>query len=92
MKSKEVLKLLGVTRVTLTSYVKKKLIKVTLLANGFYDYDEDSVYRFIGKNKRVNIIYARVSTHKQSKDLKKQVKFLSDYCASNHIPINDVFL
>ncbi len=91
MKSKEVLKLLGVTRVTLTSYVKKNIIKVTLLANGYYDYDDASVYQFLGRNKRINLIYARVSTYKQKKDLKKQVKILSDYCSSNKIPIEETF-
>lgn len=36
MKSKEVLKVLRVTRPTLTKYVKTGLIKATLLPNGFY--------------------------------------------------------
>jgi predicted site-specific integrase-resolvase len=35
MKSKEILKNLGVSRVTLTSYVKKGLIKVTKMNNGY---------------------------------------------------------
>ena len=45
MKAKEVLEILNITRPTLTSYVKKGLIKVTQSSqNGKYDYDEDSVY------------------------------------------------
>ena len=43
MKCKEVLKILKVTRPTLTSYVKSGQLKVTVLPNGDYDYDEDSV-------------------------------------------------
>ena len=39
MKSKDALKLLNVTRVTLSSYVKNEFIKVTELPNGYYDYD-----------------------------------------------------
>ena len=37
MKSKEVLKLLGISRVTLWSYVKNGTIKATKLPNGYYD-------------------------------------------------------
>lgn len=46
MKSKEVLALLRVTRLTLTKYVKNGTIKATLLPNGQYDYDDESVYAF----------------------------------------------
>lgn len=50
MKSKEVLKLLRVTRQTLTKYVKEGYIKVKKLPNGYYDYDEQSVYQFLNRN------------------------------------------
>ena len=39
MKSNEVLKLLKVTRPTLTKYVKNGLIKVETKHNGQYEYD-----------------------------------------------------
>lgn len=58
MKSKEVLRLLKVSRITLSSYVRKGIIKATLLPNGFYDYHDDSVYSFLGKYQRINVIYA----------------------------------
>ena len=64
MKSKEVLRILGVSRVTLTSYVKKNIIKATLMPNGYYNYDDKSVYEFSHNHARINIIYARVSTYK----------------------------
>ena len=74
MKSKEVLKILGVTRTTLTKYVKEGTIKVTKMKNGYYNYDDDSVYAFIGlKKKKHNsriISYARVSTQNQKEQLK----------------------
>lgn len=65
MKSKEVLRIIGVSRVTLNTYVKNKKIKVTKLDNGYYDYDDESVYKLIKKDIRETVLYARVSTHKQ---------------------------
>jgi len=91
MKSKDVLKLLNVSRVTLTSYVKKGLIKVTKLPNGYYDYDDKSVYDFIGNDNKINIIYARVSTHKQKDDLKRQVDSLKKYCKAEKIKIDKTY-
>ena len=69
MKSKEALKLLGVSRVTLSTYVKNGKIKVTKLSNGYYDYDDKSIFDFLGQNKKINVIYTRVSTYKQKDDL-----------------------
>lgn len=92
MKAKEVMRLLGVTRVTLCTYVKKGLIKKNNLPNGRYDYDEDSVYEFLGEKKpRVNVIYARVSTHKQKNDLLRQVNKLEEYCYNYSIDIETTY-
>ena len=43
MKAKDVLKALGISRRTLTRWVKNGNIKVIKLSNGQYDYDEASV-------------------------------------------------
>jgi putative resolvase len=67
MKAKEVLKILKICRQTLTNYVKSGKIKVTRISNGYYDYNESSVYAFL------NIIPDRVSTNKQKVDLSNQV-------------------
>ena len=92
MRSKEILKLLGVTRVSLMNYVKSGKIKGTLMKNGFYDYDEDSVYEFLGKKKhKKNVIYARVSTPKQKKDLAKQIKYVKNFCSDNDINISMIY-
>lgn len=91
MKSKEVLKLLKISRVTLSSYVKSGLIETTLLANGFYDYHDDSVYAFLGRKDRYNVIYARVSTYKQKSDLKRQINKLINFCDTNDITIGKTF-
>ncbi len=45
MKAKEVLKLLKISRPTLTKYVKEGKIRVTVMSNGFYDYNEEDVYK-----------------------------------------------
>lgn len=91
MRSKEALKVLGVTRVSLYTYVKNGLIKVTKLKNGFYEYDNTSIYDFLGKRNRKHVIYARVSTSKQKEDIGRQVKFISSYCTSNKINIDVVY-
>lgn len=91
MKAKEVLKILNVSRVTLVSYVKKGYIKVTKLPNGYYDYDEESVRNFSNENIRYNVIYTRVSTHKQKDDLDRQTKSIIEYCKSKKIIVNKIF-
>ena len=68
MKAKQVIKLLGITRPTLTKYIKLGKLKVTPLPNNFYDYDEESVYTLLNKGiTRKSVIYCRVSTQKQKK-------------------------
>jgi putative resolvase len=88
MKSKEVLTMLKITRVTLWSYVKSGKIIANKLPNGYYDYDRDSVLKLASGISRVNIIYARVSTNKQKNDLITQVKFISDFCTNNNIIVD----
>ena len=91
MKSKDALRILGVSRVTLWSYVKSGKIKATKLSNGYYDYDDKSIYDFIGQSSKINIIYARVSTHKQKNDLSRQTSLLKDYCKKNKITVHSSF-
>ena len=75
MKANEVLDRLGISRVTLCKYVKSGIIKVNKLGNGQYDYDEQSVYEFLGqkfdRKHKVNISYSRVSTQAQKDQLKE---------------------
>lgn len=54
MKTKEALKVLGVSRPTLLKYVKQGLIKIDATVNGQHFYNEDSVYKVIGKEKPEN--------------------------------------
>ena len=59
MKANEVMKVLRISRPTLSKYVKEGIIKVTVLPNGRYNYDRDSVYAFLNKDiQRKIVIYA----------------------------------
>ena len=89
MKAKQVLAILDISRITLYNYVKKGKIKTITLPNGYYDYNEDDVFKIKKVDKRKNIIYARVSTHKQKKDLDKQIKFITNYCKMHKFKIDD---
>lgn len=92
MKCKEVLKLLRVTRQTLCRYVKEGKITGKKLLNGSYDYDEEAVYKLLGKGyERKNVIYCRVSTSKQKNDLKNQKELLENFCMKNGIVISDIY-
>lgn len=79
MKASEVLRILKVSRVTLSNYVKTGRIKAIKKENGTYDYDDESIYRLIGKHIRKDAVYGRVSTHKQKKELVRQVNELEKY-------------
>jgi predicted site-specific integrase-resolvase len=92
MKSKEVLKILKITRPTLCKYVRTGKIKGKLLVNGFYDYDKESVYKLFDKDiERVNVIYCRVSTPKQKQDLENQIQTVNSFCMNNGIKISDIY-
>ena len=89
MKSAKVLKILHISRQTLVKYVQNKEIRVVELPNGFYDYNDDDVYRKAGlANERLNVTYARVSTVKQKADLANQEQTLVSYCNKNGIKVN----
>lgn len=93
MKSKEVLKLLGITRPTLTSYVKSGKIGVVKNPNGFYSYNSNDVFSIVGKTTKRDIaIYCRVSTTKQKSDLTNQVNFVKKYLEVQGIPLNKEFI
>ncbi len=92
MKACEVLNLLRVSRPTLTNYVKQGIIDAVKLPNGRYDYNEKTVYGFMNKDiPRKNVLYARVSTKKQKKDLLNQIQSLKSYCFQNGIVINGIY-
>lgn len=93
MRAKEVLKLLNVTRETLCRYVKDGKIKVGHKYNRTrYEYDDDSVYAFIGKvvNKKARdiVTYSRVSTQSQKKQLDEQKQRIYDSCVARGLVVS----
>jgi predicted site-specific integrase-resolvase len=92
MKASEVLQILKISRPTLSHYAQQGKLKFTVLPNGYYDYDETSVYSLI-KTKlpsRLNIIYSRVSTYKQKNDLEIQTDSIKLYCKKNNINVDKI--
>jgi predicted site-specific integrase-resolvase len=91
MKAKEVMKVLNICRTTLYNYTKDGTLICVKLSNGYYDYDEKSVYNFMKIDNRYNIIYARVSTYKQKNDLNTQISKIQLYCSDNNIKIDNIY-
>ena len=91
MKAKQVMKILNICRSTLYNYTRDKILKATKLNNGYYDYDEKSVYDFLKKDNRINVIYGRVSTYKQKNDLITQIAKINEYCNRNNINITNTY-
>ena len=92
MKSNEVLSMLGISRVTLCRYVKLGKIRVVELPNGYYSYNKEDVYKLKGLDvKRKKVIYARVSTSKQKKDLENQIENITAYVNKNGYGIDEVY-
>ncbi|MBR4097650.1 MAG: IS607 family transposase [Campylobacter sp.] len=93
MKSNEVLKLLKISRVTLCKYVKNGKIRVEKEPNGYYKYNDEDVYKILGKGDdgRLNVIYARVSTAKQKQDLENQIANNIAYLNSQGIKVDKIY-
>lgn len=92
MKSSKVLKILNISRQTLVKYVKNGDIRVVMQTNKQYDYNEEDVYRKAGLSEnRVNVVYARVSTPKQKRDLEDQAETLINYCNANGVKVDKVY-
>jgi len=92
LKADEVLKILRISRSTLSHYVRDGKLEVSKLPNGRYDYDDDSVYRLVNKDVvRRTYLYARVSTEKQRDGLSGQIDMLKQFCLCNGYPVAGVF-
>jgi len=74
LKAKEALNLLRITRKTLHVYATTRKIIYRVMPNGYYDYNDEDVYKLLNRDvKRKTVIYARVATNKQKKDLENQI-------------------
>ena len=91
MRAKEVMKILNICRTTLYKYTKDGTLKSVQLDNGYFNYDEKSVYSLLKQDDRKEVIYARVSTYKQKNDLVNQINKIQTYCSENNIPIGQIY-
>ena len=92
MKANEALNLLRISRKTLHVYVSTGKIRFTVMPNGFYDYNDEDVYKLLNKDvKRKIVIYARVSAIKQKYDLNNQIEQLKQWCFMNGYTINAIY-
>ncbi len=92
MKSKEVLKILKISRVTLWKYVKSGKIRVKQVPNGYYIYNDSDVYSLAGiEDGRLNVVYARVSTQKQKQDLQNQIENCISFINAKGISVDSIY-
>lgn len=92
MKASEVINLLKISRPTLCKYVKEEIIHTIQRPNGYYIYCDEDVYHLLNKNKnRKSVIYARVSSTCQKKDLQNQIETLRSFCNKNGVVISDEY-
>ena len=92
MKANKVLNILQVTRPTIVSYVKSGKLKATRLPNGYWDYNDDSVYELVGlKDQRNTVVYGRVSTSNQKKSLEAQIDTNIKWANENGYKIDEVY-
>ncbi len=92
MKSKEVLKILKISRVTLWKYVKSGKIRVKQEPNGYYIYNDSDVYSLAGiEDGRLNVVYARVSTQKQKQDLQNQIENCISFINAKGISVYGIY-
>jgi putative resolvase len=87
--------ILGVSVVTLRRW--DKIGKLSSIFRTFGDHRRYNIFdiqRLFNKNKRINICYARVSSHDQKKDLVTQGEFLLNHCKAKNVEnielINDL--
>ncbi|WQY39493.1 IS607 family transposase [Helicobacter pylori] len=92
MKSKEVLKILKISRVTLWKYVKSGKIRVKQEPNGYYIYNDSDIYSLAGiEDGRLNVVYARVSTQKQKQDLQNQIENCISFINAKGISVDSIY-
>lgn len=88
MKNKDVCKLYQISRLTLSLWVKNGKIKYNTLPSGRYDYIIEQPENT--KEKRLNIVYSRVSTTIQKENLERQTQRIREFCSAKGNVIDQV--
>ena len=92
MEYKDVHKLTRLHRNTIYKYAKQGKIRTTKINDKHLIYNDDDVYAIAGISPIRNIvIYARVSTFKQKKDLENQIETLKLFANSNGFVVNKIY-
>lgn len=95
--SKEARDYLHVSAVTLRNWVKMGRMKSKRISNRKFLYDIDSYDPETAslskedKDDRKSVIYARVSTYSQTKDLTEQIETIKKYCLCHGVVIQDIY-
>ncbi|MFA4645662.1 IS607 family transposase [Pyrococcus kukulkanii] len=82
---RQVAEILGVSFITIKRWIYSGKIKAVKLPTGKWRIPESEVKRILGERQPEEVravIYARVSSRDQRKDLERQVEYLTNYCSS----------
>ena len=93
LRPKEACKLLGVSYVTLRRWIKERKIRAVRTLGGKYRIPESEVKRLLSgvETREVRaVIYTRVSSSDQKKDLERQIQYLMQYCSAKGYKVVDV--
>jgi len=90
------MEILRISRSTLRNLRKEGVLKAEKLPNGHYDFDPESVYKYLleksGKPaERKIVIYGRVSTPKQKQDLVNQIEVAKNFCIARGWKIDGIY-
>ena len=92
MLAKEALRVLHVTRPTLSKYVKEGIIRAELLPNKRYNYCNEDVYKFLNRDySRQTVIYAFSNVRGKYKDIEEQLELLRRFCFNRGYTINATY-
>lgn len=92
MKTSEVMRVLRISRPTVYNYRIQGKLKASILPNGHWNYEKESVYKLLNDNvPRKTYVYARVSTYKQKQDLENQINLLKQWCVSSGIQLHGIY-
>lgn len=89
---RQVAEILGVSFITIKRWIYSGKIKAVKLPTGKWRIPESEVKRILGEKPPEEVravIYARVSSSDQRKDLERQVEYLTSYCTAKGYKLVD---
>ncbi len=87
----EVRELLGIYSRKALLHVMRSGVKYEVVEGQKYVFDEDSVYKYLyERDKRKNIIYARMDKEGEEEKIAAQIKQIKRYCAKRGYPVHEI--